>query len=49
MGPKQSQPHTVTEDASLTINHPKFKNSKVVSPPTEDEEGVIEVNLPLPN
>lgn len=38
-----------SEDQPLTINHPKFKNIKVVSPPSEEEEGIIEITLPLPN
>lgn len=38
MGPKQSKASTgnPTEDAPLTINHAKFKNIRVVSPPSEE-------------
>ena len=51
MGPPQSKPKAGShnEDQPLTINHPKFKNLKVISPPSEEEEGIIEITMPLPN
>jgi hypothetical protein len=33
----------------LAINHPRFGNLKVVRTPSEDDEGAIEVTVPLPN
>lgn len=33
----------------LTINHPRFKHIRVVSPPSDDEEGIIEVTIPIAN
>lgn len=51
MGPAQSQskaePGTDTEP--VTINHPRFSNLKVVSAPTEDDEGEVEITVPLPS
>jgi hypothetical protein len=41
MGPSQSQnKHTNQENNEtevLTINHPKFNNLKVISPPTDED------------
>jgi hypothetical protein len=33
----------------LAINHLRFGNLKVVRMPSEDDEGAIEVTVPLPN
>lgn len=51
MGPSQSQSAKAPEGEQepLTINHPRFSNLRVVSAPTEDDEGVIEITVPLPN
>ena len=52
MGPSQTQVAKVEqggEQEPLTINHPRFSNLKVVSAPTEDDEGVIEIPVSLPN
>jgi hypothetical protein len=52
MGPATSQSKAQVESGEnepLTINHPKFHNLKVVSAPTEEDEGVIEIVVPLPS
>lgn len=51
MGPSQSQNKAPegAEGEPLTINHPRFSNLRVVSAPTEDDEGVIEIVVPLPS
>lgn len=51
MGPAQSQSKAEpgTETEPVTINHPRFSNLKVVSAPTEDDEGVVEITVPLPS
>lgn len=50
MGPSQSQSKAEpgNEAEPVTINHPRFSNLKVVSAPTEDDEGVVEITVPLP-
>jgi hypothetical protein len=51
MGPAQSQskPEEGGETEPVTINHPRFSNLRVVNAPTEDDEGVVEITVPLPN
>jgi hypothetical protein len=52
MGPSQShskQSNTHKEEEHIAIAHPRFKNLKVITPPTGDDEGIIEIVVPLPN
>lgn len=50
MGPAPSQAKPSENEAEpLTINHPRFANLKVVAPPTEDDEGMVEITIPLPS
>ena len=44
-----AQNHNPSEEALLTINHPRLKHIRVVSPPSDEEEGVIEVTIPIAN
>lgn len=37
------------EAEQLTINHPRFAVLKVVAAPTEEDEGMVEIALPLPS
>ncbi len=49
MGPSQNKQQQQPESEALVINHNNFSNVKVVSLPTEDDEGAIEIVVPLPN
>jgi hypothetical protein len=43
------QQATGEEEEALTINHPRFSNLKVLSVPSEEDEGTIEIGVPLPS
>lgn len=50
MGPAPAKARSAEEEGEpLTINHPRFAGLRVVAAPTEEDEGMVEIDVPLPS
>lgn len=50
MGPsasKNREPPTSNQEECI-FSHPRFKNSKIITPPNEEDDGVLEIGIAMP-